>query len=142
MTELNMRGFARAFCDALAHDADQLATWLDDDIDWLVFGPIDLFPFFGPRRGKEAVLTACRQFETLFEIRQCEKDSVLVDGEQAASMLRITAIHRQTERIMSMRLSYFAQFRAGKVVRLRALLDSFDFAEQALGREIDLSAAA
>lgn len=143
MTDMNMRGFVRAFCDAfIKHDAEQLGAWLDDDVDWLVFGPVDLYPFFGQRKGRGAVLTMYAELQSVFEIRSCEKDSNLVDGDQAASMLRLTAVHRPTGRIVSMRLSYFAQFRGAKVVRMRALLDSFDFAEQALGREIDLSAAA
>lgn len=143
MTELNMRGFVRAFCDAfMKQDAEQIAGWLDDDVDWLVFGPIDLFPFFGQRTGKAAVLNMQDEFASVLEIRHCDKDSTLVDGDQAASMIKLTAIHKQTGRILCMRLSYFAQFRGGKVVRMRALLDSLDFAEQALGREIDLSKAA
>ena len=143
MTEMTMRGFVRAFCDAfLTHDADGIAAWLDDDVDWIVFGPVDLFPFFGQRSGKTAVLAMYADIEASLEIKSCEKDSILVDGEKAASMIRLTAEHRQTGRTLTMRIAHFAQFQGGKVVRMRALLDSFDFAEQALGREIDLTVAA
>lgn len=143
MTEMNMRGFVRAFCDAfLTHDANQVAAWLDDDVDWLVFGPIDLFPFFGQRNGKDSVLAMYADIDAHLDIRSCEKDSTLVDGTLAASMIRLTAVHKQTNRTLSIRLAHFTEFRSGKVVRMRALLDSFDFAEQALGREIDLTAAA
>lgn len=143
MTDMPMRGSVRAFCDAfLAHDTERIAAWLDDDVDWLIFGPVDLFPFFGQRSGKAAVLAMCAELGASLEFRRCDRDSLLVDGDQAASMVRLTAVHLQTGRTLSLRLSYFAQFSGGKVVRLRALLDSFDFAEQALGREIDLTAAA
>ena len=143
MTDMTMRGFVRAFCDAfLTHDSEQVALWLDDDVDWIVFGPIDLFPFFGQRTGKAAVLAMYADIAASLEIKRCEKDSTLVDGDRAASMIRLTAVHRQTGRTLTMRLAHFAQFHGGKVVRMRALLDSFDFAEQALGREFDLIAAA
>ncbi len=143
MTDMTMRGFVRAFCDAfLTHDTEKIADWLDEDVDWIVFGPVDLFPFFGQRRGKAAVLAMYADVLSALEIRSCEKDSMLVDGDQAASMIRLTAIHRRSGRVLTMRIAHFAQFRNGKVARMRALLDSFDFAEQALGREINLTAAA
>ena len=138
-----MRGFVRAFCDAfLTQDAEQVAAWLDDDVDWILYGPIDLFPFFGQRNGKTAVLAMYNDIASSLEIKSCEKDSTLVDGDRAASMIRLTAVHKQTGRTLTLRLAHFAQFRSGKVVRMRASLDSFDFAEQALGREFDLTAAA
>jgi hypothetical protein len=143
MSDLTMRGFVRAFCEAFtAHETERIADWLGDDVDWVVFGPVDLFSFFGQRSGKQAVIDMYRQIAAALEIRSCERDSMLVDGNQASSMIRLTAIHRGTGRILTMRLAYFAEFRGHKVVRMRALLDSFDFAEQALGREIDLTAAA
>jgi ketosteroid isomerase-like protein len=143
MSEMTMRGFVRAFCEAfLANDKAHIENWLDDDIDWIVFGPIDLFPFFGQRTGKQAVADMYREITASLEIKSCERDSVLVDGDQASSMIRLTAAHKQSGRTLTMRLAYFADFRGRKVVRMRALLDSFDFAEQALGREIDLTAAA
>lgn len=143
MTEMTMRGFVRAFCDAfLTRDVERIAVCLDNDVDWIVFGPVDLFPFFGQRSGKQAVLDMYADLEASLEIKSCERDSTLVDGDQAASMIRLTAVHKQTGRTLTMRLAHFAQFRSGKVVRMRALFDSFDFAEQALGREINLTAAA
>jgi ketosteroid isomerase-like protein len=139
MTGMTMRGFVRAF---LTRDAERIAVCLDDNVDWIVFGPVDLFPFFGQRAGKEAVLGMYAEIANCLEIKSCERDSTLVDGDQAASMIRLTAVHKQTGRTLTMRLAHFAQFQNGKVVRMRALFDSFDFAEQALGREIDLTAAA
>jgi ketosteroid isomerase-like protein len=143
MSENLMRGFVRAFCDALlSHDSKKLSEMLDDDVDWIVFGPIDLFPFFGQRSGKAAVLAMFAQLDSSLALKSCDRDSSVVDGEQSASLIKLTAVHKATGRTLSLRLAQFAQFRNGKVVRLRAVFDSFDAAEQALGREIDLTAAA
>jgi ketosteroid isomerase-like protein len=143
MSEMTMRGSVRAFCEAfLAADTARIDDWLDDNVDWIVFGPVDLFPFFGQRTGKQAVARTYREITASLEIKSCERDSVLIDGDRASSMIRLTAVHRHTGRTLAMRLAYFADFRGPKVVRMRALLDSFDFAEQAIGREIDLTAAA
>ncbi len=143
MTDQTMRGFVRAFCDALlSHDSKQIADWLDDDIDWIVFGPIDLFPFFGQRKGKAAVLSMYDQVGNFLSFKQCEKDTLLIDGPQTAVLTKMTAVHKRTGRTLSLRLALFAEFREGKIARLRTVFDSFDAAEQTLGREIDLTIAA
>jgi ketosteroid isomerase-like protein len=143
MTDAIMRGFARAFRDALAaHDPNLIAPWLDDEIDWLVFGPVDLFPFFGTRRGKAAVLAMVSAIDANLSFTGFDRSCTLADGDRFAVMLRFTAVHKRSGRTMSLRMAVFAEVRAGKLARLRALFDSFDAAEQALGRELDLGAAA
>ncbi len=143
MSDQTMRGFIRAFCDALlSHDSKRIADWLDDDIDWIVFGPIDLFPFFGQRKGKKAVLDMYAQVGNFVTFKACEKDSLLIEEERAAVLTKLSAVHKRTDRTLSLRLAIFAEFRDGKVARLRTVFDSFDAAEQALGREIDLTIAA
>ncbi len=143
MSDQTMRGFVRAFCDALlSHDTRKISEWLADDVDWLVFGPIDLFPFFGQRKGKAAVISMYEQVGNFLAFQQCEKDTLLIDGPQTAVLTKLTAIHRRTGRTLSLRLAIFTEFRDGKVARLRTVFDSFDAAEQAIGREIDLTIAA
>jgi ketosteroid isomerase-like protein len=143
MSENLMRGFVRAFCDALlSHDPKKLSEMLDNDVDWIIFGPVDLFPFFGQRRGKAAVLAMFVELDSSLTLKSCDRDSSVIESEQAASLSKLTAVHKASGRTLSLRLAQFAQFRDGKVVRLRAVFDSFDAAEQALGREIDLTAAA
>lgn len=137
------RGFVHVFCDAMtSRDAGRLAPFLDDDIEWVVFGPVDLFPFFGRRRGKTAVLAMFRELMTVLQLRRCEQDSLLTDGENAAALVKINALDMSTGRILSLRLAQFATFREHKLVSLKAVFDSFDVAEQVMGREIDLTRAA
>ena len=143
MSESAMRGVSRAFCDALAsHDPGQLAPFLDDDVEWMVFGPVDLFPFFGQRRGRMAVLDMCREVSGILHLVQCDRETALASGDSAAALVRITAIDRRSGRTLSLRLAQFAKFRDGRLVALKAIFDSFDVVEQALGHPIDLSAVA
>lgn len=143
MSESAMRGVSRAFCDALAsHDPGQLAPFLDDDVEWMVFGPVDLFPFFGQRRGRKAVLDMCREVSGILRLVQCDRETALASGDSAAALVRITAIDRRSGRTLSLRLAQFAKFRDGRLVALKAIFDSFDVVEQALGHPIDLSAVA
>lgn len=137
------RGFVHAFCDAMmSRDAGRIAPFLDDDIDWMVFGPVDLFPFFGQRKGKAAVLAMFRELMSVLQLRRCEHDTVLTEDDSAAALVRINALDMSTGRILSLRLAKFATFRDRKLVSLKAVFDTFDVAEQAIGRPIDLTRAA
>lgn len=142
MSQEAIRGFACAFCDALATgETERVAPFLDDDVEWMVFGPVDLFSFFGKRRGKQAVLEMCDEIAKSLTFLNCARESVVSDGQNASALVRVTARHERTGRILSLRLAQFAEFRGGKLVSLRALFDSFDFAEQATGRQFELSMA-
>jgi ketosteroid isomerase-like protein len=65
---------------------------------------------------------------------------LVVDGDRAAAMLRVTSVVRATGKVMSVRMSQFSRFRDGKMIEMRALCDSYDMVEQALGRAFDVSA--
>ena len=143
MSEHPMRGFVRAFCDALsAREPDRIAPLIHDDVDWTIFGPVDLLPFFGQRKGKAAVLSMLRRIAENLQLRGCDMERALTAGDHAASMMRVTARDLRSGRTLSLRLALFAQFSGDKLTALRAVFDTFDAAEQALGRHIDLSAAA
>lgn len=143
MSDEAMRGSVRAFCDALlSHDTERIQYMLHDEVDWLVYGPIDLFPFFGRRTGKKAVLAMLAQVDAYLKLQNCEKDSYLSVGEQSAVLTKLTAICKRTGRTMSLRLAVFTELRDGKIARFRTVFDSLDAAEQVLGREIDLTSAA
>ena len=143
MTENAMRGVVHGFCDALAARAPELfSTVLHDDIEWTVFGPVDLFPFFGQRRGKKAVMAAFGDLAANLSLIRCETETMLVEGDRSAGLVRVNAIDTRTGRSLSLRLALFGEFRNGKLISLKALFDSFDAVEQALGRHIDLGRVA
>ena len=62
MAEHSLWRFSRALHSAInERQPEDLETQIDDDVDWVIYGPIELFPFLGARRGKAAVLEVCRQ---------------------------------------------------------------------------------
>jgi hypothetical protein len=143
MSDHPMRGFARAFCDALsAREPARIASLIHDEIDWTVFGPVELFPFFGHRTGKAAVIAMLGRIAQDLQLRGCDVERSLTDGDHAASMIRLTAQDLRSGRTLSLRLALFAQFSGDKLMALRVVFDTFDAVEQALGRHIDLSAVA
>jgi len=129
------------FAACVARDAARLAQVLDDNVQWSCAGPVDLIHFCGLRQGKAAVIDAIvRIAPTLLRLTGMELKEVLIDGNRAATFSRLTAIHADTGRTVSYRCAQFLRFDEGKLVEFRALMDSFDAAEQVLGHAIDTSA--
>jgi ketosteroid isomerase-like protein len=138
MTE-NIRPVVEAFYRASAkRDIERIVPILADDVDWLVQGPIDVFPFLGQRHGKDAVLEGYREIARKLEVTGYEVEKLLVDGDRAAALIRITSIVVMTGKVMSIRTSQFSRFDGGKLVEMRAVLDSFDMVEQTIGRPLDV----
>jgi ketosteroid isomerase-like protein len=121
-------------------DPVRLATFLDDDVDWLISGPVDVLPQCGQRRGKAEVIdTVCRVSKNVFGTRDFEIDHLLVHGDYAATLSRFHATHAATGRQISYRCAHFMRFRNDKLVWYRGLIDSFDATEQIMGHELDLA---
>ena len=139
MTEHSLWRFSRAFHRAInERQHEDLAALIDDDVDWAIYGPIDMFPFLGARRGKEAVLEVIRQIADNIRVHRFDRESIMLGADSAASMLRYSLTMLDSSKPISMRLAHFAQFKAGRLSSIRVLVDTFDLVEQALGRPIHL----
>ena len=140
MTEHSLWRFSRALHRAINdRQFDELAAALDDDVDWAIYGPIDMFPFLGARRGKEAVLEVIKQIAENFRVHRFDRETVMLGVDSAASMLRYSLTALDSNKPISLRVAHFAQFKAGRLRSIRVLLDSFGLVEQVLGCEIHLA---
>jgi len=139
MTEPVSRAMVEAFYQAYAaRDADKIAHFLDDAVEWTISGPVDVLPFCGTRHGKAAVLDmVARQIPEVFRVFSFVPDAMLVDGDQVATLSRLQA-KSGDGRVISYRLAHFVRFRAGKIIRNLSLIDSFDAVEQVLGHPLDV----
>jgi ketosteroid isomerase-like protein len=139
MTEHSLWRFSRALHSAInqrqLHDLDDV---IDEDVDWTIYGPIDMFPFLGARRGKPAVLDVIEQIAENFRVHRFDRETILLGVDSAASMLRYSLTALDTDKPISVRVAHFAQFKAGRLSSIRILVDTFDLVEQVLGRPIDL----
>jgi uncharacterized protein (TIGR02246 family) len=135
----NIRPLVEAFYRASAErDIERVASILADDVDWLVQGPVDVFSFLGQRRGKAAVLEGYREIARKLEVTGYEVEQLLVDGDCAAALIRLSSVVVATGKTMSVRTSQFSRFRDGKLVQMHAVLDTFDLVEQTIGRPLDV----
>jgi len=129
------RAVVRDLYDAYARGDDQrVAALIHDDIDWVMHGPVQVFPFVGPRRGKTEVLAALAAVAKDYALERYEPEVVIVDGDRAAVLLNVAFTQRATGRMLTFRMVDMLRFRDGRVVEFREFSDTFDVVEQALGR--------
>lgn len=117
---------------------DFVLNALADDVEFISYSPVALFPFLGHRRGKAAVAEALRGAHQEFEIVSYEPTSMLVENEQAAIVLFVRGINRKSRRSVQFSAAHFIRFRNGKIAEIKEFMDSFNAAEQMLGRELDV----
>jgi ketosteroid isomerase-like protein len=129
------RALLRAINDRQREDIEAL---IDEDVDWAIYGPIDMFPFFGARRGKAAVLEVIKRIADNIRVHRFDRESVMLGADSAASMMRYSLTLLDANKPISLRLAHFARFKDGKLVYIRILVDTFDLVEQALGHPIHL----
>jgi ketosteroid isomerase-like protein len=139
MTEHSLWRFSRALHAAInERQLQDLEPLIDEDVEWAIFGPVDMFPFLGSRHGKAAVMEVCRQLADNVRVHRFDREQVMLGVDSAASMLRYSLTAVDCNKPISLRLAHFAQFTSGRLWRIRVLIDSFDLVEQALGRPIHL----
>ena len=139
MTEHSLWRFSRALHRAINdRQHEDIEALIDEDVDCTIYGPVDMFPFFGARHGKAAVLEVIRQIADNIRVHRFDREQIMLGTESAASMMRYSLTLLDANKPISLRLALFAQFKAGKLVSIRILIDTFDLVEQALGHPIHL----
>ena len=120
------------------HDFDRVTALIHDDIDWIIYGPIQVFPFAGARRGKAAVLEALGGIAKDYSLESYVPKIMLVEGDRAAVMSEVAFKQRSTDRTLRFILANFLRIADGRLIEFREFANSFDLVEQALGRFIEV----
>jgi ketosteroid isomerase-like protein len=119
-------------------DVERIAAFLHDDIDWVIYGPIDVFPFVGVRRGSAAVLQALGDLAKAYVLESHHPEIMIVDGDRAAVMADLAFKQIATGRMLRFRVANFLRFKDGRLIEFREFADSFDLVEQAIGHTVAL----
>src|ERR1700756_2741563 len=117
MTEHSLWRFSRAFFRAInERRIDDIAELIDDEVEWAIYGPIDMFPFLGARRGKAAVIEVVRQIAENFQVRRFDRETVMLGVNSVSSMMRYSLTALDSNKPVSLRIAHFAQFRDGRLL--------------------------
>jgi ketosteroid isomerase-like protein len=120
-------------------DFGRVASYIHDDIDWVIYAPRKLFGFTGPRHGKKAVLEALGWIAKDYSIENYVPKIKIVDGDRATVVSDVAFAQLASGRILNFRIADVMRFHGGQIVEFEEFIDTIDVAEQALGRFIDLA---
>jgi ketosteroid isomerase-like protein len=135
MTEESTRAAVTELYAAYARrDFDRVASLIDDDVDWIIYGPMQVFPFAGHRRGKVAVLEALGGIAKDYMLESYVPKVMIVDGDWAAVMSDVAFRQRATDRTLRFHIANVLRFRDGRLVEFREFANTFDLVQQAIGR--------
>lgn len=137
MSENTTRATVNELYDAYRRrDFEHVAGMLHADIDWVIYGPIDVFPFAGLRRGRAAVLQALAGIAEAYSLESHVPEVTIVNGDRAAVMSDVGFRQRATGRTLRFRVANFLRIEDGQLIEFREFADSFDQVEQALGHAV------
>jgi ketosteroid isomerase-like protein len=119
-------------------DVKSYADLIHDQIDWIIYGPIEVFPFQGPRKGKAAVLDVMAEIDKHYELKRYTPEVIVAEGDRAACLASVAFVQRATGRTLTFKLADFLRFESNLLVEFRELSDTFDVTQQALGRWLKL----
>jgi ketosteroid isomerase-like protein len=119
-------------------DIESVAELLHEDIDWVIYSPIDVFPFAGQRHGRAAVLEAITELSGAYSLESHNPEMQIVEGDRAAVMADIGYKQLASGRILRFRVADFLRIQDGQLVEFRQFADSFDLVEQAIGHTVEI----
>jgi ketosteroid isomerase-like protein len=130
VAESDTRATVHALYDAYERrDFERVATMIHDDIDWVIYGPVSVFPFAGPRKGRAAVLKAMGRIAQSYALESYKREIVLVEGDRAAVMSDVSFTQRATGRLLRFRVANFLRVQDGGVIEFREFANTFDVVE-------------
>ena len=126
------------YAACISRDPAQIEPYLDDDVEWMLSGPVDVLWYCGRRKGRAAAIEMLIQGREVIELKSFDFDDVLIAGDRAATLSWFIGTEPRTGRPVKFRCSHFLRFRDGKVSSFRAVRDTFSFVEQVIGHPLGL----
>lgn len=125
------------FLDAFyGGDSEAALKCCDDDIEPMVYLPVELFPHLGPRRGKAAISELLDIHRARYSSRRFEVRFLVADEERAAGIIDLTFTKHDDGRVLQMPSGLFLTLRRGLITELRSFFDTIDMVAQLTGRDL------
>ena len=135
MTSEQTRAAVTDFYGAYAKgDVARVASYVGDDINWVIYAPRSLFGFAGPRRGKQAVLDTLAAIAKEYALESYVPKIIIADEGRAAVISEVRFAQRVSGRVLNFRIADVMRLEGGRIVDFEEFVDSVDVAEQAMGQ--------
>ena len=120
-----------------AGDIDRAASYYDDELDFIGYAPIDVFPTLGQKFGKTAMVQSLVRLHAMYRLVEYDVTSIVVaEDNRVAAMLDLRMYARKDDRMIRIPFGNFYTLRQGRIYIFRQFMDSFDAVQQKL--RIDL----
>ncbi len=119
-----------------AGDIERAASYYDDDIDFIGYAPIDVFPTLGQKSGKAAMIQTLVRLHSLYRRVEYDVASTIAEDDRVAVILELRMFAREDDRVIRLPLANFYTLRNGRIYIYRQFLDSFDAVQQRLRRDL------
>jgi uncharacterized protein len=137
MAANNSRQVILDYIDACySGDIEGAAAFYDDDIDFVCFAPVELFPTLGQKRGKAEMTRSLEGLHARHEVLEHKVGFIAADGDHVAVTLVLRLRSRNSKRVIRLDIGNFFTLRQGRILTYRQFNDSFDVVQQVLGRDL------
>jgi uncharacterized protein len=137
MEVTNSRQVILDYLDACySGDVERAAAFYDDDIDFVCYAPVELFPTLGQKKGKAEMRQSLVGLHARNEVLDYQVGFIAADGDHVAVTLVLRLCSRDTKRVIRLDIGNFFTLRNGKIQTYRQFNDSFDVVQQVLGRDL------
>ena len=119
-----------------AGDIERASSYYDDDIDFIAYAPIEVFPTLGQKQGKAAMTGSLRELVRRYAPLEYDVTSIIAEDDRVAVMFDLRMHVRDSDRVISLRIANFYTMHRGRIRTYRQFLDSFDAVQQKLRRDL------
>ena len=105
-------------------DVEAIVATLSDDVDWAAEASSTAAPWWGVRRGKEAVGQFFQDFGSTMEVTDFTPVSFAGNDTDVLTMVRFSATARATGKSAAMHLHHLFRFTDGKISYYRGTEDT------------------
>lgn len=113
-------------------DIERAASYYDDEIDFIAYAPIDVFPSLGQKFGKAAMVQSLVRMHALYRLVEYDVTSILTEDNRVAATIDVRMFARQDDRMIRVPIANFYTLRQGRIYIFRQFMDSFDAVQQKL----------
>lgn len=110
-------------------DVPAILAAMSEDVDWAAEAASADAPWYGVRRGRDAVAAFFTEFGSTMETGEFTPVTIAANDDEVLSVVRFRGRARGTGKAVAMDLHHFFRFRNGKVFYYRGTEDTAQTAE-------------
>ena len=133
---LNKQRILNCLKAGYAGDIERAARYFDEDIDFIGYAPVEIFPTLGQKSGKAAMMRALVALHGLYRRIEYEVTSIVAEDDRVALTLDVRMFARDDDRMIRLQFANFYTLRHGRICVFRQFMDSFDAVQQKLRRDL------